>query len=57
MDEENGMSGINVAAVGRIVANTIVETARGDRSPVMMRLRLQMLTPASAILIRFAPPT
>ena len=51
------MSGINVAAVGRIVANTIVETARGDRSPVMMRLRLQMLTLASAILIRFAPPT
>ena len=57
MDEENGMLGIDVAAIERIVANTIVETARGDRSPVMMRLRLQMLTPASAILIRFAPPT
>jgi hypothetical protein len=38
MDEENGMSGIDVAAIERIVANTIVETARGDPDALAFRI-------------------
>jgi hypothetical protein len=38
MDEENGMSRIDVAAVERIVANTIVETARGDPDALASRI-------------------
>jgi hypothetical protein len=38
MDEENGMLGIDVAAIERIVANTIVETARGDPDALASRI-------------------
>jgi hypothetical protein len=38
MDEENGMSGIDVAAIERIVANTINETARGDPDALAARI-------------------
>jgi hypothetical protein len=38
LDEENGMSGIDIAAIERIIANTMNETARGDPNALVSRI-------------------